>query len=239
MLDPAGISGLSAAASALNEKALVANACGALSAGVVMNRPPSASSGANAIACSAPSTPPQRSRRSAASASRSSGLLTSSSSTSTGLGQPLRRALGQPAHAAEARQQDLRALLLRPLGGVERDRVLGDDAGDQQALAVEDHRAAVRAPHGSAQRPREPLARLRRARRSRRRSRRPPRPRRAGARRRRRRPAARARPRRRRQRAARAGGRSRPPRGRLMIPSSAAGQASTRSAPRSREFIVM
>ena len=46
MLEPAGISGASAAARALSENALVVNACAALSAGVVMKRPPSASSGA-------------------------------------------------------------------------------------------------------------------------------------------------------------------------------------------------
>ena len=51
-----------------------------------MKRPPSASSGANAIACRTPSTRPQRSRSSAASASSCSGSLTSSSSTSGGSG---------------------------------------------------------------------------------------------------------------------------------------------------------
>ena len=83
MLDPDSISGSNAPASALNENALVWNAALALSAGVVMNRPPKASSGANAIACSAPSTPPQRSRSDEVNASRSATLLTSSSSTST------------------------------------------------------------------------------------------------------------------------------------------------------------
>ncbi len=62
MLEPDGISGTSAAASAFSEYALVTNACAALSAGAVMNLPPSASSGANAIACSTPSTRPQRER---------------------------------------------------------------------------------------------------------------------------------------------------------------------------------
>ena len=82
----AGYRSSSAAASALNEYALVWNAVTALSGGVVMKRPPSASSGANAIACRTPSTRPQRSRSSAASASSSSGSLTSSSSTSGGSG---------------------------------------------------------------------------------------------------------------------------------------------------------
>ncbi len=62
MLPPLGISGASAAASAFSENALVWNACVALAAGVLMKRPPIASSGAKAIACSTPSTPPQRSR---------------------------------------------------------------------------------------------------------------------------------------------------------------------------------
>ena len=47
----------------------------ALSAGVSRKLPPSASSGANAIACSTPSTRPQRSRRSAATAARSVGVV--------------------------------------------------------------------------------------------------------------------------------------------------------------------
>ena len=67
----------------MNENALVWKAAAALSAGVVMNRPPKASSGANAIAWSAPSTDPQRSRREPVNAPRSDGLFTSSSSTST------------------------------------------------------------------------------------------------------------------------------------------------------------
>src|SRR2546429_568250 len=51
-----------------------------------MKRPPIASSGANAIACSTPSTPPHLSRSESATADRSESLLTSSSSTSTGSG---------------------------------------------------------------------------------------------------------------------------------------------------------
>ena len=50
MLEPDGISSASAAAIALSEKALVWKAIAALSAGAVMNLPPSASSGAKAIA---------------------------------------------------------------------------------------------------------------------------------------------------------------------------------------------
>jgi hypothetical protein len=55
------------------------------------------------------------------------------------LGQPLRGSLSHPLDAAEAGQQDLGPLLLRLLGGVEGDRVPGDDAGDQQALTRQNH----------------------------------------------------------------------------------------------------
>ena len=123
-----------------------------------MNRPPSASSGANAIACSAPSTPPQRSRSDSVSAARSSALVHVELEHVDGLGQPLRRALGHPPAAPEARQHDRGALLLRLRGGVEGDRVLGDHAGDQQPLAVEDH--SLRPPRSVHSAPRQALARL-------------------------------------------------------------------------------
>src|ERR1700729_752735 len=83
MLDPAPMSDSKATASDLNENALVWKAALALSGGVLRNRPPSASSGAYAIAWSAPSTAPHRSRKDPVNASRSAELLTSSSSTST------------------------------------------------------------------------------------------------------------------------------------------------------------
>jgi hypothetical protein len=51
-----------------------------------------------------------------------------------------RRALGHPAHPAEARQQDLGALTLRALGDRIGDRVAVDDARDEDSLALEDHR---------------------------------------------------------------------------------------------------
>ena len=90
---PRGTGRRAPAASAFSENALVRNATSALSAGVSRKLPPSASSGAKAIACRMPSTRPQRSRSSSATASRSSGLLTSSSSTSGGveLGSPTAR----------------------------------------------------------------------------------------------------------------------------------------------------
>ena len=180
----------------------------------------------------APALAQRRRRR----ASRSASLLTSSSSTSTGSGSRCGGALGHPPHPAEARQHDRGALALGLLGGVEGDRVLGDHAGDQQPLAGQDHRPA---PCERAERPREPLARVRRARPARRRTRRPPPPRPAGARRRKRRPGA--------SRSASGSPAARSSRRltiptaarALMIPSSASGHASTRSAPRSREFIVM
>src|SRR2546426_109371 len=65
-----------------------------------MKRPPSASSGAQAIACSAPSSAPQRSSSSAATAARSAGLLTSSPSTSGGRGRPA-AAVADPRPAGE------------------------------------------------------------------------------------------------------------------------------------------
>ena len=92
------------AASALNENADVRNACSALAPGVARKSPPSASGGANAIACRAPSIVPQRRVELARAApSRCSASLTSSSSTSHGLGQRLRGALGQPAARGRTR----------------------------------------------------------------------------------------------------------------------------------------
>ena len=90
MLAPSsGKRSASATESALSEYALVRNATSALSTGVSRKFPPSASSGANAIAWRTPSTRPQRSRSSVATAARFSGLLTSSSSTSGGCGSLL------------------------------------------------------------------------------------------------------------------------------------------------------
>ena len=56
------------------------------------------------------------------------------------LGQALGRALGHPPHAPEAGQHDLGALSLRALGDRVGDRVAVDDAGDEDPLAVEDHK---------------------------------------------------------------------------------------------------
>jgi hypothetical protein len=53
-----------------------------------------------------------------------------------GLGQPLGDPLDQ-GHPAEAGEHHGRALFLRHPGGVERDRGVGDHAGDEQSLAVE------------------------------------------------------------------------------------------------------
>ncbi len=47
--------------------------------------------------------------------------------------------LGQPHALADVREQDLGALLLRDLGCGEGDAVVGQDAGDEQLLAVEEH----------------------------------------------------------------------------------------------------
>jgi len=102
-----------------------------------MKAPPSASWGANAIACRTPSSAPQRSCRSAATAAMWSGSLTSSSSTS-GAGSPRRLAIRcvMRMPAAEAGQHDLRTLFLGATGDRERDRALGQNSGDEQALAV-------------------------------------------------------------------------------------------------------
>ena len=62
------ISGSNPWASALSEKALVRNAVCALSHGVFTKLPPSASWGANAMACRNPSTPPHRASSSEATA---------------------------------------------------------------------------------------------------------------------------------------------------------------------------
>ena len=82
----ARISGRRPTARVLYENADVRNAVAAESAGVSRKLPPSASSGAYAIACRAPSTAPHRSVRSATSASMWSGSLMSSSSTGGGSG---------------------------------------------------------------------------------------------------------------------------------------------------------
>ena len=133
-------------------------------AGVVRNLPPSASSGANAIACSAPSTLPQRSRNDEVIASRSAGLFTSSSSTSTSCESRLaarsviRRA--RPKLVSTHRG----ALVQRSRSRMERDRVFGDHACDQELLALEDHDGVTGARlAGAGQRPQragQPLARV-------------------------------------------------------------------------------
>ena len=148
-------------ASAFSEYADVWNAVIALSGGVLRKLPPSASSGAKAIACRMPSTRPQRSRRSSATASMSSGLLTSSSRTSGAGSSLVGGAVGHALRAAEAGQHDLRAGRLRLAGDLERDRLAIDDAGDQELLALQKghspHSVAGRAdPPGAS--PREPHA---------------------------------------------------------------------------------
>ena len=106
-----------------------------------MKLPPSASPGANAIACRAPSTPPQRCLSSPTSVSKSSGLFTSSSSTSGGSGSRaaarsvIRRVRPKPVSTTCG------ALLLGALGDRVGDAALRQHARDEQALAVE-HQAA-------------------------------------------------------------------------------------------------
>ncbi len=79
--------GSSPTASVLKENAEVVKAVAALSAGVSRNAPPRASAGANAMACSAPSTTPHLESSSAARASMCVESLMSSSRTSGVLGR--------------------------------------------------------------------------------------------------------------------------------------------------------
>ena len=59
------------------------------------------------------------------------------------VGQALGDALGDAHATAETGEDDLGPLTLRALGDGEGDRLLGEDAGDEQALAVEEHRESV------------------------------------------------------------------------------------------------
>ena len=60
-------------------------------------------------------------------------------------GQPLRGALRHPAHSPEAGQNQLGALLERPLGDRVGDRVVVDDTGHHQPLALDDHSSTASA----------------------------------------------------------------------------------------------
>ena len=63
------------------------------------------------------------------------------------VGQLLGRPVGQPLGAAEARQHDLGALLLRLAGDLPRDRVARDDARQEQLLVLEEaHSGMLRTP---------------------------------------------------------------------------------------------
>src|SRR5690606_17209981 len=59
-----------------------------------------------------------------------------------GLRQPLRDPFHQP-EPAVAGEHDLRTLLLRHLGDVEAQRGVGDDTGDEQALALEESHGSL------------------------------------------------------------------------------------------------
>ena len=132
---PSGISGASADASALNEKALVRKASAADSGGVSRKSPPSASRGREGDRVErAVDRAPARLEL-AGSAAKSLGVFTSSSSTSGGSGS-----------CAAARSVSRRArpklvsttsapVLLRPLGHGEGDAAAGQHAGDHEALA--------------------------------------------------------------------------------------------------------
>ena len=108
--------------------------------------PPSASCGANAIACRNPSSRPHRDPISAETDSMCAGSFASISSTSTGFGSRRADLLGQPHRAAERGQDDLGALLLQGLRRRVRDRLARQHAGDEQLLAFEQHRDLLGRP---------------------------------------------------------------------------------------------
>ena len=123
------------------------NATSALSGGVSRKLPPSASSGANAIACSTPSTRPQRSRSVVGERGQVVGAVDVELQD---VGRPVelgRRALGHAPDATERGQHDLGPRGLRLAGDLVRDRLAVDDAGDDQLLAFEQrHRGMFLTP---------------------------------------------------------------------------------------------
>ena len=134
-----------------SENADTCTAVATSSHGASRKPPPRQDAGANPIECSTPSRPSTCSRTRSASESRCSWSATSSSTTGAGSGSFARDPLDQR-HPAEAGEHDLRALLLREPGDRERDRGVGDDAGDQQPLAVEQC-PIVRSPSRGRRRP--------------------------------------------------------------------------------------
>ena len=110
--------------------------------------------GAKPIECSTPSRPSRCSESRSANGARCCASVTSSSTTGGVVGS--RRAIAGDLHgAAERSEHDLGALVLCELRDVERDRGVGQDAGDQQSLAFEE--PLVSAPFPVRRRPAGPL----------------------------------------------------------------------------------
>ena len=133
------ISGARAPASALNEYAQVRKAISADSAGALMKLPPSASPGAKAIACRAPSRPAPAEPSSRGDGGQVVGRVHVQLEHVRRRRQPRGGPLGHALGAAEAGQHDLGALLLGPLGHRVGDRAAREHARDEQSLALEQH----------------------------------------------------------------------------------------------------
>ena len=103
-----------------------------------MKSPPRHDRGAKPMACSAPSTRSHRSASSALDGRDVLGRIGHVELEHVGLGRQLAgRALGERQPAPGAGEDDLGPLLLGQLGHAEGERGVGEDAGDEDALAVE------------------------------------------------------------------------------------------------------
>ena len=100
--------------------------------------------GAYPMACSIPSIRSQWEDRLVAAVASWSGSVTSISSTSASVGQLAGRAPGQREPTSRTAQDDLGALALgRPRHG-EGQRRVGEDAGDEDSLSIEESHRRVR-----------------------------------------------------------------------------------------------
>ena len=132
-----GISGVTAVARSRSETAETWNAvCGALDGRGEEARRRARRAARRRSRAARRRRRPSASSSASVSAAKWSGSVTSSSSTSAGAGSAAGGALGQPPRAAEGGEDDLGALALGELGGVEGDRVARQRAGDEDALAV-------------------------------------------------------------------------------------------------------
>ena len=124
-------------ASALSENALVWNAVERALAGRSRKPPPSASSGAKAIACSTPSSPPQRVAQLRGERVEVLGLVDVELEHVGWLGQLARGALGQPSSRVRSRSARSRRPPPAPARRPRTRWSRGQHAGDKQALALE------------------------------------------------------------------------------------------------------